>query len=194
MLTSLNRIESHTLNRMVTVRLVQELHILRYCVSENGSSWRCEKDNVIVWFWFRLQFSMSEKSFVKNENSGWIRKESKSRPNQFYLFNTKTGESRWDESTGLSTSASADPFKNSPTKSNNKSSVKTVKKTSPSIPQNATQSKEKKVSSKSREGEWLKASEPVIPSTLWFELRRQQYSKLLLLCITNRRHMVQSKV
>lgn len=26
---------------------------------------------------------------------GWIRKESRSRPNQFYYFNTKTGKTQW---------------------------------------------------------------------------------------------------
>lgn len=38
---------------------------------------------------------MSDK---KNFGDGWIRKESKSKPNQYYLFNTKTGESQWEKS------------------------------------------------------------------------------------------------
>lgn len=28
---------------------------------------------------------------------GWIRKESRSRPNRFYYFNTKTGKTQWEQ-------------------------------------------------------------------------------------------------
>lgn len=90
---------------------------------------------------------MSEKLSVKNVNGGWIRKESKSRPNHFYYFNTKTGESRWDESASATT-------KKSPEKNNTKlDGVKSVKMTSPTLTRNVSKEKEKKISSKSREGE-----------------------------------------
>lgn len=93
---------------------------------------------------------MSEKACVKNEKNGWIRKESKSRPNQFYYFNTKTGESRWDEQT--ESSSASEKSKINTEKNHKNSEHNTVKKTSPSAAQNAPQSKEKKLSSKSREG------------------------------------------
>lgn len=93
---------------------------------------------------------MSEKSCVKNEKNSWIRKESKSRPNQFYYFNTKTGESRWDEQKELS--YASEKQKKIPEKTHKNSEEKAVKKTSSSAVQNASQSKEKQLSSKSREG------------------------------------------
>lgn len=36
---------------------------------------------------------------------GWIRKESRSRPNQFYYFNTKTGKTQWSPPTNAKSSS-----------------------------------------------------------------------------------------
>lgn len=35
-------------------------------------------------------------SSTENLPDGWIRKESRSRPNNFYYFNIKTGKSQWN--------------------------------------------------------------------------------------------------
>lgn len=93
---------------------------------------------------------MSDTKCVKNEKNGWIRKESRSRPNQFYYFNTKTGESRWDGETEPSTAS--EKSKKLSEKIHKHSDDKNVNKTTPTVAQNALQSKEKKISSKSREG------------------------------------------
>lgn len=98
-------------------------------------------------------FSMSQKSCVTDENSGWIRKESSSRPNQFYYFNTKTGESRWDDQT-QSPTKNVDS-KNTLAKSNSKSNEKTVNRTASAVAKNVSQPKEKKILPKSRDGECL---------------------------------------
>lgn len=107
---------------------------------------------------------MSDKLCEKSVKNDWIRKESKSRPNQFYLFNTRTGESRWDEKTTESSSVSeisenllvkSNNNNNNNENNNKKSGEKSTKQLSSSVAQNAMQLKEKKISPKSRDGECL---------------------------------------
>lgn len=93
---------------------------------------------------------MSGTKCVKNDKKGWIRKESRSRPNQFYYFNTKTGESRWDGET--ESSSASEKSKKLSEKIHKNSEDKNVNKTTPTGAQYASEAKEKKLSSKSREG------------------------------------------
>lgn len=92
----------------------------------------------------------------KRKSNDWICKESQKRPNMFYYFNTKTGESSWEKPTELLSVAASlgETAKNLPGKSN-QFQEQIVKMINSSAEQNVSNSKEKKISSKSREGECL---------------------------------------